>query len=352
MVAFLVATRQYSLLKDWKFFLTIPIFLFIALAWVLAAQRLGGNDYLMQLFYFKTSAMFLKAVSHPQPFFYYLEKFPADFFPWFLFFPSALIVAFRTPYRKRPEVIFLLGWFIANFFFFSLSKGKRDLYLLPIYPAASLLVAFLWEEYLSSDRDKLLQKLVRVPQYLLLGILTLAALALPFVIHHKFASQISNSFLFTIPLSLLILGGVAFAYFYRFNNPERPFYIFTSLMAVLFLFVVIFLLPPLFQPRSEKSFSQKIYTIVKTPDRLSFFVGLEGGRINYSGINYYTGFINVKELYRFEDLEKFFQSSNQVFCLMEHDDFRNFQKNTNVPAYPIIADKQRNKEKMLISNRQ
>lgn len=343
LLTFMVATRKFSLLKDWKFYLALPIFLFIVLAWIVSAYQLGGSQYLLQLFYYKTSAMFFKEVSHPKPLFYYFEAFPAGFAPWFIFFPSALILAFQNPYRKQPEVILLLGWFITNFFFFSLSKGKRELYLLPLYPAASLLVAFLWERYLSSDQDKLLQKLVRVPQYLLLGILTLTALALPLVVY-KAPSPIACNYIFALPLSFLILGGVAFVFFNRFIYPERSFLGVTTIIGLFFLFTATFILPQINQYKSAKPFSQKVAALVKDSDKLSFY-GLEGAEFNY-----YTGFIRVKRFYQVEDLKKFFLTREQVFCLIPKKTFHQIQGKTNIPLYPIISEKIGRQEILLITN--
>jgi 4-amino-4-deoxy-L-arabinose transferase-like glycosyltransferase len=299
-----------------------------------------------QLLYHKTAAIFFEKVSHPRPFYYYFENFPADFSPWFLFFPSALILAFRVPYRRRPEIILLTGWFIANFLFFSLAKGKRELYLLPIYPAASLLVAFLWDEYLSRYKEKTFQKLVRIPLYILLGALTLAAFSLPFIVKHKFASLLPNSIFLTIPIALLILGGVAYAYYSGHESPERPFYIVSSIMFLLFVYGIIYIFPQINQFKSARPLSQKIVNIVKTPDKLSFWA-IEG-----ADINYYTGFINVKRFSRVEDLKKFFRSSDQVFCLMQHKAFKWIQKNTSIPAYPVISDKVGDRGYVLITNRQ
>jgi 4-amino-4-deoxy-L-arabinose transferase-like glycosyltransferase len=49
----------------------------------------------------------------------------------------------------RP-VLFPLAWFLAGFVFLSLSTAKRGTYLLPLYPAAALLVAWLWDQALAT----------------------------------------------------------------------------------------------------------------------------------------------------------------------------------------------------------
>ena len=79
---------------------------------------------------------------HVQPFCYYLEKFPLQFFPWTLFLPTAFIHHLREIREPKKERFFLfpLAWFAVPFFLLSISAGKRSLYLLPLYPAAAILV--------------------------------------------------------------------------------------------------------------------------------------------------------------------------------------------------------------------
>ena len=342
-LTFLVATKNYKFLKDLRFFLTSPVFFLVVFSWLIAAYQLGGKEYMAQLLYHKTGAIFFEKVSHPRPFYYYFKNFPGDFFPWFLFFPSALILAFKRSYRSRPEIVLLLGRFITNFIFFSLAKGKRELYLLPTYPAASLLVAFLWNEYLSHSNEKFIQRLIKIPLHILLGTMTISAISLPFIVEYKFSSLLSNSVFLTIPMSLLILGGVAYGYYARNIYPERPLFVIAGIMFLLFLYGTTFIFPLINPFKSSRPLSKKIVKIVKRADKLSFF-GFEG-----ADFNYYTGFINVKRFGRLEGLEKFFQSPQQVFCLIQSKAFKWIQENTGYikafwytrthnEFYPIVRD--------------
>ncbi|MGH9339296.1 MAG: ArnT family glycosyltransferase [Acidobacteriota bacterium] len=77
--------------------------------------------------------------------FYYAGALLGDFFPWSFLFLAALVWWFR---RERPAekaaqdpVLLLLIWIGAYILVFSLSFNKQEHYILPVYPAASLLVA-------------------------------------------------------------------------------------------------------------------------------------------------------------------------------------------------------------------
>jgi 4-amino-4-deoxy-L-arabinose transferase-like glycosyltransferase len=49
--------------------------------------------------------------------------------------------AFKQGLRSEDDMLFLKLWFVVMFGFFSISIGKRPVYLLPLYPAVSLLTA-------------------------------------------------------------------------------------------------------------------------------------------------------------------------------------------------------------------
>jgi len=76
------------------------------------------------------------------PVWYYLWRFPVGFFPWIVFLPWAVAHAVSPQEREgRSAAVFLLTWMAAIFLFFSFSTGKRGVYIIPLYPAAAILVA-------------------------------------------------------------------------------------------------------------------------------------------------------------------------------------------------------------------
>ena len=88
----------------------------------------------------QTIGRFLLGVSHAEWPWYYLENLPVDLAPWILFAPYTAIYVWRRR-REGPEMRLLLSWTVPAFIFFSISIGKRALYLLPIYPALAILIA-------------------------------------------------------------------------------------------------------------------------------------------------------------------------------------------------------------------
>ena len=80
-----------------------------------------------------------------KPPWFYLPRFPADFFPWSLFLPAAVVAAVRV-LRRDPRDLRLLPLLCAlgGFIVFSPIAYKRKVYLLPFYPAAAVLVGLLF----------------------------------------------------------------------------------------------------------------------------------------------------------------------------------------------------------------
>ena len=84
------------------------------------------------------------ALLHVQPWWFYLARLPALMLPWtpLLLLP---LVRGRAWYRE-PRRRFLLAWFGFGLVLFSASANKLPGYVLPLLPAAAVLVALALDE--------------------------------------------------------------------------------------------------------------------------------------------------------------------------------------------------------------
>ena len=135
----------------------LPVFLLVVLAWFGPAVAEYGAGYFYEAAIRQHFARYARTWSHAGPWYYYFGEFPVGFLPWVLFLPGALVLAWRARAQDGPApgqqpVLFPLAWFVTGFVFFSLSSGKRGPYLLPIYPAAALLIGWLWDRALGNPR--------------------------------------------------------------------------------------------------------------------------------------------------------------------------------------------------------
>jgi len=74
------------------------------------------------------------------PLYWYLPKFFAGALPWTLFLPFAVWQFRKRFFSLRQETVFLALWFVTGFIFFTCSAVKRGDYILPLYPAAAILL--------------------------------------------------------------------------------------------------------------------------------------------------------------------------------------------------------------------
>jgi 4-amino-4-deoxy-L-arabinose transferase-like glycosyltransferase len=78
---------------------------------------------------------------------FYLGAYLAEGLPWSPLLPLALLGALRRarPAATLPGIRLLALWLVLAALPLALSRGKLDYYLLPLYPAASLLIATLFD---------------------------------------------------------------------------------------------------------------------------------------------------------------------------------------------------------------
>lgn len=118
----------------------LPGALWIALATMLAPDGFFHDAVVDNVF-----GRFFIGTSKVNPWYYFIGVFPLNFLPWSVLWPLVFLVGRRQIFapgadeETRRTWRFLLAWVGATFIFFSFSTGKRDLYLVPCYPAVALL---------------------------------------------------------------------------------------------------------------------------------------------------------------------------------------------------------------------
>jgi 4-amino-4-deoxy-L-arabinose transferase-like glycosyltransferase len=140
--AFLAIKRRWDLLFKFCFHPGGLLTVTIAAGWYGVAAMRGGEDFVDRQLLKENLERFFGGSGHSNPVYYYIPYLFFEGLPWSLFLPFVL-----WDYFKKRSVtwgddgLFLTIWLGAMFGFFSLSMGKRPVYLLPVYPAMALLTA-------------------------------------------------------------------------------------------------------------------------------------------------------------------------------------------------------------------
>lgn len=132
--------RDTLLKKQWLW--GIPLALAFPLIWLFLSKITGAPAaYFNELIFDQNLGRVQGSFGgHYKPFYYYLQYLVIDFMPWTFFMPLAGVLLARNTGLKS-QTRGLMGWILFVVVFFSFCGGKRNLYILSVYPAASLLLA-------------------------------------------------------------------------------------------------------------------------------------------------------------------------------------------------------------------
>jgi 4-amino-4-deoxy-L-arabinose transferase-like glycosyltransferase len=199
----------------------------------------GGETFLHQTLFHKTIDYYAQGLDHPKPIYFYLANFPASFLPWSLFLPGAMVYGyFEWRELKRNEVLFVFTWFIVIFLFLSLSLAKRNLYLLPLYPVASLIVSKLWGDFISNQMRDFRREWISFPIYALIGLIFILGLIILWAVSKRLPSY----FLGTLPITAFFMSGSWVVFLlYRSKRYGSAFFVLVGIMAAGFFYIEHFL---------------------------------------------------------------------------------------------------------------
>jgi 4-amino-4-deoxy-L-arabinose transferase-like glycosyltransferase len=141
----LVLTLWLGARREWLQILMLAPLSLVSLAmfvpWVSGTAQSMGWENILHDFYSQNFGRFASGSrGHDQPFWYYFKNFWVDLWPWAILFPWALIWTVKTGLWRDSRVQLLLWWFGAFLVFLTLAETKRQLYLLPAYPAIVLIL--------------------------------------------------------------------------------------------------------------------------------------------------------------------------------------------------------------------
>ncbi|MGB7710091.1 MAG: glycosyltransferase family 39 protein [Microcoleus sp.] len=140
----------------------ILIILAIALPWFILVILANGQTYIDSFFGYHNFQRFTQVVNrHSAPWYFYFFVVLLGFAPWSIYLPVAIArTRFwqRSYWRRQPRSaqlsLFALFWFGCIFGFFTISVTKLPSYVLPLMPAAAILVTLLWGDIVAGKEEE------------------------------------------------------------------------------------------------------------------------------------------------------------------------------------------------------
>ena len=141
-----------SLLKEIKLVWGSLLALLIMVPWFLAIIAIHGQTYIDSFFGYHNYERFTDVVNgHAAPWYFYFAVVAVGFLPWSPGLPFAMVRLrpwaighWRRQPRENQLGLFALIWFLAIFCFFTAAVTKLPSYVLPLIPAAAIMVGQMW----------------------------------------------------------------------------------------------------------------------------------------------------------------------------------------------------------------
>ncbi|MCC7211012.1 MAG: glycosyltransferase family 39 protein [Candidatus Brocadia sp.] len=342
-LTYLVLKKDARAFKDTRPWIGGALFVFMVFTWVFLAGVYGGKEYTYQILFNQNVGRFSNSFAHQRPFYYYFIHFPVNFSPWSIFIPSIVIFLVSRKGRERiGEILLPLVWFVVVFIFLSIVSGKRDIYVLPLYPAASLLAAWFLNEFIEQFRERSFKKTGYYPCSVLCGVALVSGVFLPVVVYKMYPQYALLSIPFAI---ILVAGGILLS---RFIKHARiiPF-LFTLIFMILIIFNLSTLkvIPVLNQYKSAKEICDKANSMIKPGEQLALYNFFRDPYLFYTGRNY------LEIIRGGDDLMQFLKAQERVFLFIQEKDFREVSKFPEIPVFVLAKDSVGHRDVLLISNK-
>lgn len=309
-VVFIFLTGKWNILSKIKLHYGIILIGLIAAPWFLYMIYTYGEQY-TSVVWGENVKRFLGSYGKSSNIFYYFSVLPWNFLPWFPFLIIAFIRSVRDFIGKKlnSETIFIGVWFLVVFCFFSFSKGKLPPYMLPLFPAASILIGKYFHERIEKESNANIS-------FLLLS-LFIATLIITAIFYLSSILGLKSSSLVTV-LILLLLPALVIL---RNRKPSGIFVSISSAMLVFLFFFLSCVLPHVEMKRPYRLISEKVSNY--DPQKSAKFISF--GYFPYN-LPYYA----KCRIYNFKDLntEEIRRTNTPKILMLDESDYAKLDDNT------------------------
>ncbi len=330
----LVLTLWHGARREWRPLLELAplalVSLAVAVPWYVALAQSMGAEGILRETYLQNFVRFSSGFrGHGRPPYYYLVQIWMDLAPWAALLPFALWWIIRSKLWRERYIQFALWWFGTFFVFLSIAATKRQLYLLPAYPAVVLLLAP-WlsavsrSESVAETPDARPARAFVVALYIAL----LVSAVLAFVSVAAMGIAVSRlrldaqwrEVVFGLRAPILALGVTGFAAglwiraAWRRGEVSTALPRLTSAIMLMFLVLVAWVVPTFNPIKTYVPQSRWIREQIDSETAIGL-VNLSYGSHKRGAFEYYTG-VRVELLKTDDDLERFFREYPRSLVLV------------------------------------
>ena len=288
----------------------------VVVLWLAPAVLLGGDAYREDILVRQNVTRYVNPWGHYQPPWYFLQALPIDFLPWSLFLPAAITAGRALDVERRRHLLFLGCWVIVTVVFFSVSPGKRTVYILTCYPALALLTG---AGLAALSRVKRTERSwvgwLAWPTGVFALLLWIVSIAAPSASRWVEVPRFAQPLLLPVAVGIGVLAAAATAAFVlALRQRVVPMVLTLALgLAITTLPLFLWLAPRLDPELSLRALADSIHRDLPAGYTLASFKEMEGGLLFYG-----TG--PAREIESAEDLAALRASKEKFWLVVDPDD--------------------------------
>jgi 4-amino-4-deoxy-L-arabinose transferase-like glycosyltransferase len=151
-----------EVLREMRVLMGVLIVFGLSVPWYALVIWRNGWNYINSFFGYHNLERFTEVVNnHSAPWYFYFFVVLLGFTPYSVYLPMAMVRLkfwqrshWRVQERSQQLGLFACIWFIVVFGFFSIAVTKLPSYVLPLMPAAAILVALLWSDLIQPSPQR------------------------------------------------------------------------------------------------------------------------------------------------------------------------------------------------------
>jgi 4-amino-4-deoxy-L-arabinose transferase-like glycosyltransferase len=275
------ALTRRPVVAGWKdALLGIAVFLAVVSAWYVPVTIEHGHAFIEEFFinhHFKRYTR--NRYQHPQPVYFFPFILLAGSLPWTFFFLPAVArlknLRFRSKNNRDYLLVYSWIWLLVPLIFFSFSWSKLPGYILPVFPAAAIIIA--------NEIDPLLEalgsRLSTVSAWLTAGVV--CAMGFGFLWYLNSESVRTPGILVALAWAPAAAAVVALVALLR-RRVAAFFLSIIGFVLVALISSVLLLLPHLSDTVSSRRLSLETAALLQPGEKIAFYLNKEYGPVFYS----------------------------------------------------------------------